>query len=594
MNILILEDSKILQTLYRSRLEKEGHQVEIVDNGHQGFLLASAHQYDLVISDVVMPHWDGFKFIEAMQVVCPRVPIVIATASHEVNEVRTRLDRFPNVLEILTKPLKFEQLFALLPEHSVSTYDSLNKKARIVCTLGPASNNLEIIGRMILAGMDVARLNFSHGSHAQHEETVKAIREAEAQWGKPIAILQDLSGPKIRTGLMKDGGVMLLTGSSLLIQGEPILGTSERISTIAPSILPDLKVGDPILLDDGLLELRVIETGQTEVICEVMVGGLLKSNKGMNLPATRLSLPSITEKDWLDLEWALHHSIDYVALSFVRSAKEIMRVKEYIAAANKRVLRVIAKIEKPEAVRNILEIIDASDAIMIARGDMGVELPAARVPRVQQEIIRLCWQKNKPVITATQMLDSMTIHSRPTRAEVTDVSVAIREGTDAVMLSQETASGHDPVNVVRTMSSIIREEEQYSDFSIAQYQQLMEEKQANPTITAVAGFTTTAATILLDPHGRLYPLLSKWSRKIPSLLITKSMHVARHSSLYRNIIPVIIRDELGHDEMIEKAMDVAVEWGHLRSGDLVSVVEGERLACGKLEQVGSLQLLRVP
>ena len=594
MDILILEDNKVLQALYRRRLEEQGHQVEIVDNGHQGFLLATAHHYDLIISDVAMPHWDGFKFIEAMQVVCPQVPIIIATASHETIDVRRRLERFPNVMEILTKPIKFDHLFSSLPERNVCTHSNLNKKARIVCTLGPASKDPEIIGRMILAGMDVARLNFSHGTYEQHEETLKAIRQSETQWNKPIAVLQDLCGPKIRTGLMQDGGVQLLAGSSLLIQAEPVLGTSERISTITPSILPDVKVGDSILLDDGLLELRVIEEGITEVICEVITGGLLKSNKGMNLPATVLSLPSVTEKDWRDLDWALHHSIDYVALSFVRTAEEIVRVKDYIRTANTRALRVVAKIEKPEAVRNIQEIIEVSDAIMIARGDMGVELPAARVPRIQQEIIRLCWKMNKPVITATQMLDSMTIHSRPTRAEVTDVSVAIREGTDAVMLSQETASGYDPVNVVRTMSSIIREEEQYSDFSLDQYQELMEEKNSNPTITAVAGFTHTAATILLDPRGKLYPLLSKWSRKIPSLLITKSLHVARHASLYRNIIPVIIRDELNHDEMIQKAINEAVEWGHLRPGDLVTVVEGERITDGMLEQVGALQLLRVP
>lgn len=435
MRILVLEDSRPNQMLVKARLEKAGHQVELVANGHQGFVLATSSTYDIVISDIGMPHWDGFKFIEAMQVVCPQLPIVIISSACEDDDVCRRLLRYGNVIDFLPKPFDFERLFEILSRVRVQTHDSMNKMARIVCTVGPSCNTAEILGKMMLAGMDVARLNFSHGSYEQHELNLKAIRQAEENWGRPVAVLQDLCGPKIRTGQMQEGGVQLRAGKHLIIQADDCVGTSERISTILPEIIPDLKIGDPVLVDDGLLELRVIREGRNEVLCEVVSGGLLKSSKGMNLPASNLSLPSITEKDWRDLDWALNHSIDYVALSFVRTAEDILSIKEHIKKSGKRDLRVVAKIEKPEAVNHIREIIEVTDAVMIARGDMGVELPAARVPRIQQEIIRLCWEHNTPVITATQMLDSMTTNSRPTRAEVTDVSMAIKEGTDAVMLS---------------------------------------------------------------------------------------------------------------------------------------------------------------
>lgn len=593
MRILVLEDAQSTQVLVTKRLEKEGHDVDAVDNGHQGFQLATANSYDVIISDIRMPHWDGFKFIEAMQVVSPHLPIIIVTSADKDRDVKERLAGYSNVLALLPKPFDFPRLFELLSTIQIKSHPGVNKKARIVCTIGPASNSAKTLGQMIVAGMDVARLNFSHGSHEQHEETLKAVREAEKEWNKPIAVLQDLCGPKIRTGIMQGGKIELKVGETIRIQKEEVLGTAERISTIAPEIIGDLRVGDPILLDDGLFELKVISTETASATCEIIIGGTLKSSKGMNLPSTPLSLPSVTTKDWLDLNWALDHSVDYVALSFVRNAEEIYAIKKYIAESGKRDIRVVAKIEKPEAVNHIKEIINASDAIMIARGDMGVELPAARVPRIQQKIIRLCWQMNTPVITATQMLDSMTTNSRPTRAEVTDVSTAIAEGTDAVMLSQETATGYDPVNVVRTMASIICEEEHFSDLSHDQYEQLIDENSANPLLTSVTVFSNTAATLLLDPDGKLYPLLSKWSRKVPSILVTRSLHVARHATLYKNIIPLIIKDEMSRDKMVFRAMELAKKIGCIRRGDLISIVEGDRITQGGIKQSGALQLVTV-
>lgn len=593
MRILILEDSKPTQHLLQSRLEKAGITVDTADNGHQGFQLATSNAYDTIITDIQMPHWDGFKFIEAIQVVNPHLPILIITSSHDDRQTLKRLEHYPNILGVLAKPFDFDGLLKQLAAIPRQTHTSVNKKAKIVCTIGPASDNPEMLGKMLLAGMDVARLNFSHGNYEAHEATLRAIREAEKSWEKPIAVLQDLCGPKIRTGPMTDGAIHLLAGEVLVIQAEPIEGTVDRISTIMPAILADLRVGDPVLLDDGLLELRVVKEGVREVHCEVIVGGILKSNKGINLPLTTLSLPSVTDKDWRDLDWGLDHSIDYVALSFVRAAQEIREIKDYIKASGKRNLKVVAKIEKPEAVQNIKEIIEVADAIMIARGDMGVELPAARVPRIQERIIQLCWEMNTPVITATQMLDSMTTNARPTRAEVTDVSMAIKEGTDAVMLSQETATGVDPVNVVRTMASIICEEERHSRPNTEHSRELAADAALNPALSAVANLSTTSATLLLDPDGTLYPTLSKWNRKVPTLLVTKSLHVARHAGLYNNIFPLIIREELGRTEMVFRSLAMAREWGYIHGGEIIAVVEGARVTRSGLGQMAAVQVIRV-
>lgn len=593
MRILVLEDSKPSQHLLRSRLEKAGCSVDVADNGHQGFQLATANAYDAILTDLQMPHWDGFRFIEAIGVVNPHLPILVVTSTLDDHTTVERLHQHANVFGVLAKPFDFDDLFKRLAGIPHQTHTSVNKKAKIVCTIGPASNTPEMLGKMILAGMDVARLNFSHGSYEAHETTLMAVREAEKAWEKPIAVLQDLCGPKIRTGLMRDGAIKLETGEVLIIQAEAIEGTAERISTITPSILADLRVGEPVLLDDGLLELRVVKEGAGEVHCEIVVGGTLKSSKGINLPQTALSLPSVTEKDWQDLDWGLTHSIDYVALSFVRSAEDVWRIKNYIKSAGKRNLKVVAKIEKPEAVQNIREIVEVSDAIMIARGDMGVELPAARVPRIQERIIRLCWELNTPVITATQMLDSMTTNARPTRAEVTDVSMAIKEGTDAVMLSQETATGVDPVNVVRTMATIICEEERYARPSADSFRALERDAKEYPALSVVANLSANSATLLLDADGSLYPIISKWNRKAPTLLVTKSLHVARHANLYNNIFPLIIREELGRTEMVFRSLAMAREWGYIHAGETVAVVEGPRVTRSGIRQLGAVQVIRV-
>ena len=593
MRILVLEDSAASRKLLEARLVKAGYVVESVDNGRQGFLMATSRQYDAIISDLNMPGWDGYKFIEAMKVVCPRIPILVISGSFEQPEIKERLMAFEMVIGVFGKPFIFEEIDALLKQLKGQSSSSVRKMARIVATIGPASNDTETLGKMILAGMDVARLNFSHGTHEDHAKTLANIRTAEEKWGKPVAVLQDLCGPKIRTGQMKDNGVLLKSGNTVVIQAETMEGTADRFSTIAPEILGDLKEGDQILLDDGLLELKVTQEGSDEVHCKIIVGGILKSSKGINLPMTELSLPSVTEKDKRDLAWGMEHSIDYVALSFVRSADEIHEIKQLIADSGKRDVRVIAKIEKPEAVEHIRAIIDATDAIMIARGDMGIELPAAKVPRIQQEIINLCWKYNTPVITATQMLDSMTVNAIPTRAEVTDVSVAIKEGTDAVMLSGETAAGNDPVNVVRTMASIITEEEHHHARDM--FTDIDDDSsRANPAIVAAANLPDLAITMLLDAKGVLYPQLSKYSRNVPNIMVTRSIHAARHSSLYKNVIPIIIEEEIARDDVVFEALAIAREWGYVHEGDIFAVVEGERqTSVSGIPQVGASQLITV-
>lgn len=593
MRILLLEDNPVNQTLIASQLKKLGHQVDTVSNGQQGFLRATSNQYDIFLCDILMPHWDGFKFIEAMTVVCPTMPIVVISSSIATNDLVNKLKPYSNICAILAKPLDMVKLSAILQETSSQSHENLGKMARIVCTIGPSSNKQEVINKMIMAGMDVARLNFSHGSYESHEKVLNMIRHAEKEWMRPVAVLMDLCGPKIRTGNMQDGMATLVPGEMVIIQAADIEGTSQRFSTIAPEILGDLRVGDPILLDDGLLELKVEKAGVNEVQCRVLVGGKLKSHKGINLPATPLSLPCLTAKDKADLAWGMEHSVDFVALSFVRSVDDIVELKELIRKTGTRKIHVVAKIEKPEAMENIDAIIDATDVIMIARGDLGVEIPASRVPWIQRQIIKKCWEKNKPVITATQMLETMTQNARPTRAEVTDVSLAIQEGTDAVMLSGETAAGVDPVNVVRTMASIICESERHLEQKLDHNQILVDKTDINPALSAAASLGLAAATLVIDFGNNLYQHMSKWNRRTPTLLATNSIHSARHACIYKNVIPIITKEELSRDQLVFWAISEAKDRGYLVGGDILAVVEGARKTQGGIDQMGAFQLIRV-
>jgi pyruvate kinase len=333
-------------------------------------------------------------------------------------------------------------------------------KSKIVCTLGPASSDEKVLERIITSGMDIARLNFSHGEYKVHLDAIQTIRKVSKKLNRFVPIMQDLQGPKLRVGKLSSGYLNLEEGKEIIIRRKNIIGSDNEFSTTYNKFVDDVGPGEYILMDDGLLRMQVTGRLTDYLKCKVIKGGILKEHKGINLPNTKLSLPSLTEKDKKDLRFGLKHGVDAVALSFVRQAKDILELKKLISKYGK-IIPVIAKIERPEAIDNIDEIIDASDIIMVARGDMGVEMSPEDVPILQKKIIRKCNSRLKPVITATQMLESMINNRIPTRAETTDVANAILDGTDCVMLSAETSVGTDPVNVVTTMENIIRKAEKF-------------------------------------------------------------------------------------------------------------------------------------
>ena len=332
------------------------------------------------------------------------------------------------------------------------------RRAKIVCTIGPASRSPDVLRALVDAGMDVARLNFSHGSHADHAAVVADLRRIADEAGRPLAILQDLQGPKIRLGTLQGGAVQLSTGARFVLTTEEIEGDADRASTTYKALPSDVTQGDDILLSDGLLRLRVDGVNGEDITCTVVDGGHLRQRAGINLPGAELSVPSMTEKDLADLAFGVEQGVDWVALSFVRSAADVDALKAELARLQADA-GVIAKLEKPQAIDALDDIVDAADAIMVARGDLGVEMSPERVPFIQKTIIRACAAAGKPVITATQMLESMIENPRPTRAEASDVANAVFDGTDAVMLSGETAMGAHPIHAVQMMHRIVSEAE---------------------------------------------------------------------------------------------------------------------------------------
>jgi pyruvate kinase (EC 2.7.1.40) len=329
------------------------------------------------------------------------------------------------------------------------------RRAKIVCTIGPSSSERSIISQMITAGMDVARLNFSHGDYAEYESIIRIIREESQKIGKPVAILQDLQGIKIRIGEVENNQVSLKEGDNIEIFSGNQPSNSEKLFISYPSLIEDMNIGEDILIDDGLLKIRVIDKLSDRIIGKILEGGILRSKKGVNLPSTKTTIKSFTEKDKNDLIFGIKFGVDYVAISFVRNQDDILVIKKWAEEKKFNLPPLIAKIEKKEAIEDIHSILDVTDGIMVARGDLGVELAIEEVPIYQKKLIELANQKRKIVITATQMLESMREHTRPTRAEATDVANAVLDGTDALMLSAETATGKYPLEAIKTMDSII-------------------------------------------------------------------------------------------------------------------------------------------
>lgn len=386
------------------------------------------------------------------------------------------------------------------------------KKTKIICTIGPAVGDVEKICMLIDAGMDAARLNFSHGTHKLHKQYINNIRKASKIKGKIIAIIQDLSGPKIRVGKLENGSIELEEGKMIFITSKIITGNSNMISTNYKSLLKDLKKNQFILLDDGRLKLRVVSERpiRKKIECEIISGGILKEHKGINLPNTKLSIPFLTEKDREDLKFGLKNKIDFVAVSFVRTKYDIIHAKELLKY-HKRIVPIIAKIERPEAVKNIDSIIKESDMIMVARGDMGVEISTEEVPIIQKRIIAKCNIATKPVITATQMLESMIENPVPTRAEASDIANAILDGTDCVMLSAETSTGKYPIQAVSNMKKIIMESETIKKSNY--FKEMFVEDSVENTLHTICNSATEIATrlkakaIITISHTGKSPLL---------------------------------------------------------------------------------------
>ncbi len=451
--------------------------------------------------------------------------------------------------------------------------ESLFKKTKIVATIGPASRNKETLRELIKAGANVFRLNFSHGSHDDHKKTIDMVRELNDELGSSVALLQDLQGPKIRVGKVENDGVPIHPGQQLIITTEDILGTSEKVSTVYEGIVNDVKPGDTILMDDGNIELKTIKVEGNEVYTEVVHGELLKSRKGINLPDSNVSAPSMTEKDIEDLEFAFQFDLEWVALSFVRKASDIHQIKERIAKAGVNT-KVIAKVEKPEAIANLDEIIEATDGVMVARGDLGVEVPSERVPILQKRMVRKCNRLGKPVIIATQMMESMIENPRPTRAETNDVANAVFDGADAIMLSAESASGKFPVQAVQQMSKTIQAVEGDSRTIYSKFQE--EDSESSTRLNdllirsgcRLADNVEAKALIGMTKSGYSGYRLAMHRPKAHIFLFTNQKYLLRQMNLVWGVTGFYYDKEEGIDTTLEQIEKRLVQEGYLEKGDV--------------------------
>src|SRR5579872_7147697 len=461
----------------------------------------------------------------------------------------------------------------------------IRRKAKIVCTLGPSSSSPAIIRDLIRSGMDVARLNFSHGTHEEKARLITTIREVAASECHAICILQDLQGPKIRTGRLKyRTPVALKAGSKVTITPRDIPGTHQVISTTFKTLAREVQPGARVLLSDGLIELRVRSIQGEDVECEVINGGMLGEHKGINLPGTIVSVPSLTEKDEKDLEFGLAHGVDMVAVSFIRTAADVQAVRERIHQLSGDVW-VIAKLEKPQAIEHLEEILDISDSVMVARGDLGVEMPPEKVPIIQKHVIRRAAARRKPVITATQMLESMIENPRPTRAEASDVANAIFDGSDAVMLSAETASGKYPRESVSIMSRIVVEAES-NITDLGQMRRRREHRGLSVAETICEAIAHAAedlpmgAIAIFTETGNTARMISKYRPKVPIYAFTHIEPVVHRMNLYWGVHPVRCRQPRAVEEMVLTAEQILVSRGLLEAKDVLGVVAGTRQSSG--------------
>ena len=473
------------------------------------------------------------------------------------------------------------------------------KKTKIVCTMGPNTNNEDTMRALVRNGMDIARFNFSHGDHEEQKfrmDMLKRIREEE---GKPIAILLDTKGPEIRTGVLKDGKkVHLKEGETFTLTTTECVGDETKTYITYEGLVNDVQIGSTILIDDGLIELKVKDKGNDEIVCKVINGGELGEKKGVNVPNVPVRLPAITEKDRDDIKFGVEQGVDFIAASFVRTADCIREIKEMLDAEGS-AIKVIAKIENAEGIENLDEIIAVADGIMVARGDMGVEIPAQEVPHIQKEIIRKCNEACKTVITATQMLDSMIRNPRPTRAEVTDVANAVYDGTDAVMLSGETAMGKYPIDALKMMVSIVEETEAYLDYSAYRRRKVTEENMKNISNAVCSASVSTAhdigADYIIAPSitGVTSMMLSKWRPAARIIGMSPSTTTVRQMMLQWGVTPVWSRRAESTDELIENSLEELKSGNVINSGDLAVITAGIVTYARRHEAATATNIMRV-
>lgn len=454
------------------------------------------------------------------------------------------------------------------------------KKTKIVCTIGPASETVEKLVALMNAGMNVCRLNFSHGDFEEHGNRIKNIREACEITGKRVAILLDTKGPEIRTHDMKDGKVEFKIGDVVRISMEQVEGTREKFSITYSELINDVEVGTHILLDDGLIDLEVIEIDKAhnEIVTLVKNEGVLKNKKGVNVPGVCIKLPGITEKDAADIRFGIEQGIDFIAASFVRRASDVLEIIEILEENNATHIQIIPKIENQEGIDNIDEILEVSDGLMVARGDLGVEIPTEEVPIAQKQLIRKCNALGKPVITATQMLDSMQRNPRPTRAEASDVANAIYDGTDAIMLSGETAAGDYPVEAVETMARIALYTEEtlvnQDAFALKLYTKLDKTEAIGQSVGHTARNLNIHTIVAVTESGYTARMISKYRPKSHIVALTFTERQARGLSLTWGVYPEVTEKPTSTDEIFTLAADVAVENGFAKKGDLIIVTAG--------------------
>lgn len=453
------------------------------------------------------------------------------------------------------------------------------RKTKIVCTMGPSTDKEDVLRQLMIEGMNVARCNFSHGSYEEHKKRMDMVKKLRKELGKPVAILLDTKGPEVRLKSFKDGKVTLEEGQLFTLTADEVEGTKEKVSVTYNRLYEDLEEGMKVLIDDGLIEMKVEKVDKTNIICRVINGGIVSNNKGVNVPEVDLSMPYISDKDREDILFGISQDVDFIAASFVQKKEDIQQLRKLLEKNGGESIKIISKIENAQGVANIDDIIEVSDGIMVARGDMGVEIPYEEVPVIQKKIIKKAYRAGKQVITATQMLESMIKNPRPTRAETTDIANAVYDGTSAIMLSGETAAGAYPVEALKTMVRIAERTEEDVDYRKRFFEY---DRKVNPDITdAICHATCTTAhdlnakaIVTVTKSGRSGRMISRYRPECDIISCATTEKVCRQLALSWGVTPILIKEEKEVFDLFDKAIQAAVKTGMLKKGDLTVITSG--------------------